>query len=45
MILGVEDKDIALKLVKDETYMIHGVLKDWGNLTGLQGGLVEVIQE
>lgn len=45
MILGVEDKDLALKLVKDETYTVHGVLSDWGNLIGLQGSLIEVLAE
>ncbi len=45
VILGVDDEQTALSLVKGNRYMIHGTLRDWGNFMGLSGDLVEVLDE
>ena len=42
MILGVSNKEIALRLTKGRSYTVHGILEDWGNFVGLQGELIGI---
>lgn len=44
IILGMDDQATALKLVKGNSYTVHGTLKDYGNFTGLSGDLVEILE-
>lgn len=42
VILGIDDEAKALKLVKGQFYTVHGLLRDWGNIVGLSGKLIEI---